>query len=402
MNIFKSIAGMLSRDRAVVGRRAATRSGGATYGPLSNRHGALLADQCPTVGTCIGTIARGLAELDITADDAAIEGLLKNPNPHVSRYDLIHAVVMDLLKFGNAYVEKLRGVDGARIAGLAVRPPYNVIPKWVGNGSVVYEFTDTEAGRKVLADSDVIHLRDLPSGDLEGTSRIAYNQTVIRLLIEANRLVSDTFLNGATIGTVIRSQDSKGLTENEIKNVTLQADEIFGGTGDKRGGVLVVNNLEVIRIPTIKPADAELQALRQDLIREVAAIFGMPPFLAGATGQDKYANVTARLSAMYRDCYAPLIANLTERLSAGLNTAVRFNTADLLAGDLMSQTKAAVEASGGPVLTPNEARAAMGKAPIMDDEAMDKLRAPMAGASGMPAAQGEEAGRAPTDDGVME
>ena len=146
------------------------------------------------------------------------------------------------------------------------------------------------------------------------------------------------------------------------------------------------------------PADTDLRALREDIKREIAASWSVPPFLIGAAGDAKYANFTASVLTLYRDTYVPVSLALCQRFSEALGTRVVCNHKELLRGDLAAQITNAVNASGGPVLTPNEARTELLDMPAREQDGMDDVRA----AATMKPQDDDRRGEMPTDDGVMD
>jgi phage portal protein BeeE len=86
----------------------------------------------------------------------------------------------------------------------------------------------------------------------------------------------------------------------------------------------------------------------------------------------KYSNVQVRNTAFYRDSVAPLTTLIEQKLTAGLlagtNLTIRFDSSDLLRGDLQQSTAVAVDAVGSGLLTVDEARALMGYSPMAEED----------------------------------
>ena len=103
-------------------------------------------------------------------------------------------------------------------------------------------------------------------------------------------------------------------------------------------------------------ADGDLRDLRSDLIREVAALFGVPAFAVGGSTDTKFSNTVQRLQAMNQQALLPLARNIRDTLSQSFGEEVTFQEQDVLAGDFALQFDLAIAACGGPVYTPNESR----------------------------------------------
>jgi len=55
-----------------------------------------LVERCPAVSTCIGAVARAVAELEVRSEGRALT-LLNRPNPVQTGYQFRHGIVSDLL-----------------------------------------------------------------------------------------------------------------------------------------------------------------------------------------------------------------------------------------------------------------------------------------------------------------
>ena len=374
MGYFKSLANAVlnrGRNRGGESGLATSFAYGSSYSG-GNTDPERLLRECPTVLTCVQTVARTIAELEIKAGNPAVQALIDQPNSWQTRYEFIHSLVFDLLTHGNAYVRIMRNASGRRLQLLPCDPK-DVRPQWA-NDRVDVEYIFTVAGDKPYFQSgEIIHIRDMPPNDVMSLSRVQMARPRIHALIAADRLIQDTFKYGGSVGysaevpEKLSPEEMKLLGEEIVKQFT-------GEQGTKRNGILVLaGGGKLMKHDGMTPADADLRELREDLIREIAAVFGVPPFIAGGIGDTKYSNVTARLQAMYRDAIAPIVANLEARLSKAMNTRVMFAITDLLTGDLQNQVTSATMAAGGPVLTPNEAREILGKMPMMNAD-MDTVR----------------------------
>ena len=331
----------------------------------------VLLRDCPTVVTCIETVARTIGELEVEASTSAAQKLIDRPNAHQTRYDFIHGVVFDLLVHGNAFVRIHKGGSDRRI-GLVPYDPKEIQVRWAANGMDVEYRQRSDGKEAVFGRDEMLHIRDIPNNNLVSGSRLEFLRPRVEALVSADMLIRDTFRHGASIGLAVESNAPIG--EEESERMSKDIAKSFSGTqGKRRSGVVVLSNAKIHDLPGLKPADADLRELRQDLIREIAAIFGVPPFIAGGTGDTKYSNVTARMQGMYRDAISPMVANLEARLSVALGANVTFQIADLLTGDLASQVASATMAAGGPTLTPNEARAITGHMPL-SQEGMNEVR----------------------------
>ena len=70
-----------------------------------------------TVATCVGLIARTIAQLEFYApENESVTNLLKEPLPGLSTYDFLHALAYDLMSDGNSYLYASRTDSGNIVA----------------------------------------------------------------------------------------------------------------------------------------------------------------------------------------------------------------------------------------------------------------------------------------------
>ena len=177
-------------------------------------------------------------------------------------------------------------------------------------------------------------------------------------------------------------------------------EDFTGEDAKKKGGILsLVKGMDIKRFPFVTPQDADLAKLAADKIREVASIYGCPPFLAGGTSDTKYNNVSARMSVLHRETIAPFLENMTQKFTLALGVDVKSNAEDLLKGDMTTQTKNNVAACGGPYKSVNEVRQREGLEKTNNPKD-DEVRK-----SGSPAPMNNEdddrSGEEPTDEGDL-
>ena len=136
---------------------------------------------------------------------------------------------------------------------------------------------------------------------------------------------------------------------------------------------LLNNGEDLERISIHHPANPDIRHLIDQLIRQVAAFFGLPPNLLD-TEDAKYNNSTTHVVSMHRESFAPLADRISARISQGLDCMIKLSVASLLRGDIQAQVRLAVEASGGAVLTTNEARQhLLGFEPVAKREMMNTM-----------------------------
>lgn len=358
MSLWRSIGGLFGR--AARSTRAAVFAGGHLQ-PVSVE----AAKQNATVYAALQLISNTVAKLPLQAPrNPQINRVLQAPNPLQTGATFHSDIVADVLLYGNALVEIKRGATGSILGLLPISPAPPPQIEAVG-GEIRYTISDGTVYRNLRSGGtrhyELVHVRDIGGGhEPWSQSRISGAGTALRALLEADKLISTTFMNGPSVSYFIRTPAGKLLGAEEQEALERQMRQFTQTTTadgrPQRGGYAYIGGLEVAPVKGLTPADADLRDLRSDLKLEIAAVFGVPPFRAGGDANTKYSNATAANAALVRDEILSLVANTTATFSEALGIEITCDTAALLKGDLMDQIKAAVMARGGPVLDLDEAR----------------------------------------------
>ena len=353
------------------------------------------------VNTCMLTITQAIATLPIHVKEDSKDGakninnLFKNPNPWQSGERFIAHIVNDLLTEGNAYiwVKRLGGTTGRIVNFVPLLARYVEVGASMGYPIYTEALTESYHGRqkRTYSYNQIIHISDFLSPGVIAKSRIEACWSSIDALNSANLRTKNIFDKGVNISYVGKSD---GADDNKLAAQVDAFNQKFNDkTGSTPGGLAVLSGVEVTPVKGATPVESSLLELRQDLTREISSIFGVPPFLAGGEGDTKYSNTTARIVSMYKLGFEPILILIKNGFSSHLGHEVVFDDEKLLLGDLQSIVKMLVEASGGPILTPNEAREKYPKS-LPPTEGGDELRM----ITGMPAEDPDESDQ-PTDDG---
>ena len=336
-----------------------------------------------TVISCINAIVDGITQIPIyvhkrRADGKGsdrvvnhqIERLMRRPNQFQTATDFKSSIVTAILVYGNAYIRIVRS------GGTTQLFPLNPDDISLGSNSFgVPVYNHEEYGD--IPWEDIIHIRDIASFVPQGLSRTLLASERIGSLKAADSLMAETFKNGISMNYVISSNNP--LTDaSKLENLQKQMKDAFGAGGGRRGGVAFVEDGTVSALKGSTPADADLRQLREMLIREIAAVYKVPTFLAGGSGDQKYNNVRQFWAAFHRDTLNPLATNIAEAISLKLlpeDEFVHFDTMEILSGDVEVQSRVAQGNVSNGIWSPNEAREMLGYNPSEEEHA-DLLVAP--------------------------
>ena len=346
---------------------------------------------------CLNVIQEGISQLPIKVarqtdlglemvDNHPLNALLARPNTLQTPSEFKASIVYSLLVYGNAFIRIQRSTR--RITSLVIENPEDVKVNSNTAGIPVYQVRD-----ETITNSNMIHIRDMSTLEVVPKSRVMLAADLIGAYKAANRQMGNIFKNGVDIKYFISEQGlNKPRTPDELEKIKESIAESFSKEGNGNSILFLTNGI-VNAVKGMTPADADLRALRQDLIREIAGVFAIPGYLVGGTSEEKYNNVRQRQAALYRDTFLPIITRIEEALSlkllTNINERIVFDVEDLLKGDGESQSLYAERAVRSGILTPNEAREHLGRARL-EQEGTDDLHLMTSNNRPMPETGGED------------
>ena len=353
-----------------------------------------------TVSNSLQLVASGLAQVPFSASTDLVDMLLKNPNPDQTQEQFIYAIVWDMLLFGDAFYQIVRG-ENQQPQRLIPHDPEKVKIKVNDMNRPIYEiqgFTDA------LPETEMIHFRDRPTHGLRGEGRVQGCADLIKALSECNRLITKEFKNGFNI-PMLFEEVAGARADFDKKEFYKDLADNYEGLLKGESALIIPNGLKRIEPQRMKPSDMDLRELRKHLIEEIAAHFAVPPFKVGGSANTKYANYSSALAALYRDTYAPLLRSIKQRLEKALSTnrtpvTVQIDESAILTGDIA--TAFGVAGQGNSFLTINEQRELCGYKRIEEGDPRYEERYDQISKAPAPAPQPlDRSDETPTDDGDM-
>jgi len=376
------------------------------------------------VGTVVRKLAKGLArlpfELGTTVDggwqvdsesDAA--QLLARPNDRLTPFQLKMWVAAIRKIYGEAYVLKLRDLDG-RVRQLFPMHPVNTIIHREDDGSLTYLYT---AGiRQVgilppIPEADVIPFVDFnPENGVRGVSVLESLRSTLLNEDSARRAVGSFWTRGARPSVALKHPGTLSKTAGD--RLKARFDGAHAGA-DHFGGTVVLE--EGMDIVPMQLNMEELQYIESRKLsrEEVCSAFDVSPVVVHILDHATYSNVTEQLRAQYRDTMAPDLYDYESTIMHHLlpdfpesPQECRFDMDSVLRGDFETRATSVIGLVTNGVMKPKEARPLfkLGDAgPDADklyaNQAMQPLGTPVAGAvapaPGYPALPGPHDEHAP-------
>jgi HK97 family phage portal protein len=125
-------------------------------------------------------------------------------------------------------------------------------------------------------------------------------------------------------------------------------------------GMLLDQGMTYETVPILNLQDADCAKLKEQTIKRICALFGVPPQMLGIT-EGKFNNTQTLLDEFYKTTMYPTIINVEQKLNMSLlkgypNLCIRFDTKDFLKGAPLDQMNFVVAGINAGIMTPNEAR----------------------------------------------
>ena len=278
---------------------------------------------------------------------------LRQPNVKQLQFSFVHEMVTAMALHGNSYtlVDRDRRGDPVQLTNLH---PQAVAVTMSESGEILFRALGQD-----LDSSQILHVPwlTLPQR-LVGISPLEANRTTMGLALAMQRHLAQFYGEGGIPSSILETDAS--MSQETVKAL---AEQFSTNHWRHRKTAVLTNGLRW-RPVTVSAADMEMQASLEFQVREIAKVYRIPPaFLLEKSDPALYMNIESMGITFVRHTLLPWMARIEQNLSRLLPEGqhVRFDPAELMRGD--SRTIAQVNqieiASG--VLTPNEARAKLGR-----------------------------------------
>lgn len=265
---------------------------------------------------------------------------LRRPAPTVTQASFIGHLMLTLALHGNAFVGVFRDAAGA-VQQLALIGPDRVAVRVIG-GMVLYDVTLENGDQQTVTSSDVIHVRSNLSLDgILGISPVSQAREALGLSRALADHGSSTAKNGARVSGVL----SVAGTGPDTDEAMLNLEQGFSArhVGEGKGGKVAVLSSDVTFTPVAMPfADAQFLEQREFSTREVCRLFGIPPWMVGASAGDSltYSTVSEQARAFVTFALRPWLVAIEQAFTASdvlfpaaSGTYAAFELDGLLRGD---------------------------------------------------------------------
>ena len=353
---------------------------------------------------CIKWAGRVFPEADIQIEKRGGDGewqpqpnhpllpVLENPNPHYDDSVLWNGALLSDIVDGNTYFYLKYNRIGVPVEMYYV-PHFQVSPRWNPDGdSYIDYFEYRPPGQGLFQELDPANVLVIRNGvdplnTRRGLSPMGAALREICTDNEASGAAAAMLKNRGVPGIIISPKEPADMAEDQRSKLQKLGQEKF--TGDRRGEPWVTTLPIDVKEMGFNPAEMAFDATRMMPESRVTALTGIPAIILGfASGlaRSTFANFEeareAAAEAFQIPTYRRFAKQMTHHFRAvgvlAQDERVNFDVTQIraLQEDEDALHERMVKASGGPVLTPNEARAKIKRPPIEGGDDLRKARDP--------------------------
>lgn len=325
------------------------------------------------------------AEGDVLENE--IDYLLQNPNPEIDPALLMYGTLACQELYGEAYWWLVRSGPRAKVPSAIWPLSPNFVSVDVGVlgeeriKSYIWRYGEQEMH---IEPRDIVHFRYWsPTSDINGHAPLEAAMLAIGADYEAALHNYQFVKHGASPSGILTA--SGNLTEDQKKQLKGQWRNEVEGTKNA-GKVAVLSNADKFDFTQIglSQKDAQYLEARKMNREEILGVFGVPPVVVSLYDDVNHATAGDQRRQFWADTIRPkmnLIANaltLTLEQQFGAQKGVRivpdFSQVEALQPDYAVLIASAVQAAGGPIMTPNEARKLLLDLPELTDEELEAIK----------------------------
>lgn len=271
--------------------------------------------------------------------------------------DFVRTITVHLLTHGNFYA-LINSTPGGLVESLEFLTPDSIQP-YILDGNLVYRYTKKSGIQTVLLYDEVFHVKGLSRDGLVGISPIAACKDTLRLALQATGFGGEFFDNMALPSTLLTMDSKRQLSDEQQNKVLSKFKRMFGAGGDRQG-VGIFGGISGVHQLTIPPDSAQFLETRQESVRDVGRVLGIPAQLLGDTSSSTYNNIQSMYRALTTDTLTPLATRIVSAINKQLLKkpyTARFDFTNAVQEPMLDRYRAHQIALGGePFMSVGEVR----------------------------------------------
>jgi HK97 family phage portal protein len=299
-------------------------------------------------------------------EEHALLTLLQRPNPYQGQAKFIENAIAFLMLAGNSYIERVGPASGAPRELYTLRPDRMLVIKGNNINPIGgYEYR-VDGMKRTLSPELILHLKTFhPLDDWYGLSPIQAAARSIDQNNEAKAWNVALLQNGARpSGALVTEQN---LMDDQFNRMKSEVEEKYASSKNAGKPMVLEGGLDWKQI-AMNATDMDWLEGQKLSAREIAIAFGVPPELIGDSSNKTYSNYQEARQAFYMETILPLMDWLRDEFNNWLTPLFGDrlyldydrDEIEAIQEDRASVWARNIEAVEKGVLTPNEAREAMG------------------------------------------
>lgn len=275
----------------------------------------------------------------------------------MTRFNLVKKLIMDVLRFGNAYC-LIKKDSAGRCIGLQYLESGDVTIYWDKQKQDLY-FACPIIGKGKIKPNDICHFYKWSNDGIVGIGVLSYATQSINIADSQEKTAGKFFKSGANLSGVLTLQ---GQVRQEQKEAARQAMQQVtnGGTG-----IAVLDNGMTYSPISVNARDSQLVEARGYSVSDIARFFGIDPMLLGdINSKSSYKSLEEALRNLFTLTVKPFVTMLETELTRKCLSrsemdiyAIKFDTDTLLKSDNVSMANYLKTLVGSGILCINEGRA---------------------------------------------
>jgi HK97 family phage portal protein len=305
-----------------------------------------------------------------------VERLLNKPNDWQSRTSYWLDATSSLIRYGNFYAFKARGITGP-IRRLVPLHAGSCEPKQRDDLSVVYEATLVGGSKQEFPISQIHHVRGPARDMVKGDSPVMDVRETIALEIAAERYGASFFGNGAMPSLVFKfMQGTQGFRTDEERKQFVEDFQEAHSRKNRFRAMLLPKGIELDNSVSTNNTESQFLETRKLQRSIIAGALGVPPHLVGDLERGTFSNVEhqsldfiqAVILPYARVFEAAMERDLLTDADRNSGVIVRFNLDGALRGDFKSRQEGQAIMRQNGVINANDWRENENMNPIEDSD----------------------------------
>jgi HK97 family phage portal protein len=209
------------------------------------------------------------------------------PNKWQTTYEWREMMMGHVLLRGNAYSEKVRGMDGPTTQ-LIPKNPDRITVEQVPGGKLRYTETEANGTKRIIPANKMFHLRGLSSDGLVGLSPIGLMRESVGVAIATESYASRFFSQNAQPRGALETDAT--MSEEAEKRLISGWKSAYGGLDQSHGTAVLQQGLKWHQI-SITNEDSQFLETRKFQVNDIARWFRIPPHMIADLEKATYSNI---------------------------------------------------------------------------------------------------------------